>query len=212
MNAEEFLTKFKRRGFQVYLVDGGLRVDPFPKLTPAERASIAEIVRDKAAKSTLERRLREHAANSGTPAKPATAATPAAKLSPADALLIREAQRRFPGSPLVGLGRPVPRRRKDRTQPDLTFEVIRSDAVQPPADQPPLPADDPPTASTSEVIEPSNQNEAIISRSDASTEEATPLSAELVANEKISLEPEVIANGEPEPEAPADSTDNREQS
>jgi len=59
MTAEELLTMLRKRGFEVRLVDGALRVDPFPKLTPADRSAIAEVAADTGARSNLERLLRE---------------------------------------------------------------------------------------------------------------------------------------------------------
>jgi hypothetical protein len=237
MNADELLAALEGRGFRVHLVDGGLRVDPFPKLTPDERAAIAEVARDKAARSTLERLLRERqssaAENSGDPAKPATAATATAKLSLADSLLIREAQRKFTGSALVGLGRPGPRRRKDREQPNLTFEVTGR-PVQPP-EQPAAPEPEPLSNARvcskcalpcydservhcqhcdallpDEVVETFTRDETALQRSDTSTDEATPVSAESVANEKIPLEPEPEApvTNDSDETSPPTTTDN----
>jgi|SRR5215469_1123770 len=119
MNVQQLVSKLSSRGFKIRLENGSLRVDPFPKLTVADRAAIAEVAADTGARSTLERLLREGqiSENSGDPAKSATAATATVKLSPADALLIREAQRKFPGSALVGLGRPGPRHAPDRAAP-----------------------------------------------------------------------------------------------
>jgi len=59
MTAEEFLSLFERRDFWVLYKNGGLRVEPFAKLTPADRAAIAEVAADRDAKSTLVRLLRE---------------------------------------------------------------------------------------------------------------------------------------------------------
>ena len=50
MTAEEFLTSFRARGFRILMKDG-LRVEPFPKLTTADRAAIAEAAADEGARN-----------------------------------------------------------------------------------------------------------------------------------------------------------------
>src|SRR5262249_48376827 len=138
MNAQEFIDYFEGRGFSLRIVNGGLRVEPFAKLSRDDRTEIAKAAADAEGRTTLERLLRDRraadAATSGSPAAPEEAA----KLSPADALVIGEIQRKLPDSPLIKIGRPDPGRR-----PDLVVEVINrsdEDPIDFQADDP-LPAD-----------------------------------------------------------------------
>jgi hypothetical protein len=155
MTAEEFLTSFRARGFRILMKDG-LRVEPFPKLTTADRAAIAEVAADEGARTTLERLLREHAENSGEPAKAAKTAkpaTPAAKPSAADVVVFNAAQKN----------------RRQNHKPDLTVKVIERDPVPPSSqgsssEQPAAAReteilDEVVETSASEVVEPSTQDD-----------------------------------------------------
>jgi hypothetical protein len=238
MTAEEFLASLERRGYKVRAHrKGGIAIVSTTGLTDDDRAAL------KLEAAALERLLREREALAG--------------LSRADALVLNEARKTFPGSRLVGI-RPDPRHPLTSEEHDPVAEPIdRSNPVQLEADQLPLFAGAPPSIqresseqsvgpgpgflpnaricskcghrcydperihckdcgadlespslsalnarSLDELAQPSNEDEAIPSVADISTDKPTPLSPEVIAN----------CASEPEPEAPvADSADDPEQ-
>jgi hypothetical protein len=102
MNVDELLATLERRGFQVHLVDGGLRVSPFAKLTSDDRAAIAGVAADREARSTLVRLLRERESAD-------------AKLSPADAAGIDQVHKGFDAK-LIEIR---PKARRSHNWPDI---------------------------------------------------------------------------------------------
>jgi hypothetical protein len=250
--AEKFLHRLEARGLTVGRhVRGGFLIAPPGALTADERAELKNVASD------LEQLLAEREAQG---------------LKPADAMMLHEAQKKFPGSRLVGIrrrrtsnwpeleppapaavepepvvvepGAAVESKEPQEQQPpeveQLPLSLSDSPASEPPSsEQPADPEPEPPAAARicsscqhpcydpliihcrncdellpDEIAETSTQDGTALSRSDTSTDEPTPVSAELVGNEKISWEPEPVASApEPEPEAPtADPAGDPEQS
>jgi hypothetical protein len=127
------------------------------------------------------------------------------------------------GSPLVGIGRPSPRHRKDREPPEFNVEVLGRDPVRSWVDQPSLPAgirahSQNPSSEQSAAREPESLDEAVdTSIQDApshlSTDEPIPLTSEVVtsdvADPSARIEPAqlTLEIGAPKPESEAQAAD-----
>src|SRR5262245_28697626 len=110
MTAQEFLNFFEHRGhaFRRH-PKGGIAIVPTPKLTDDERAKLKLVAAD------LERLLREREAMAG--------------LKPADAMVLREAQKKFPGSRLVEIRRRDPSHWPALEPPDpVAVEPVASES------------------------------------------------------------------------------------
>jgi hypothetical protein len=152
MSPEEFLSTFEKRGFRILMQDG-LRVEPFAKLTPEDRAGIAKIAADQAARAALTRLLAERERHRHLERE-------VRELKPADEAMLNQVRERL-AAKLIDIRAPEPRRPRTHNWPLPTNEaqlpkstestdhqeeepmqpttdrILLSNQSDPPADKPP---------------------------------------------------------------------------